>query len=105
MKKVVFSVTRFCKSDSSKLSGLGYITDSDLIIACNSKSNKPYIRVFEDCLRHCSAIPDKPDEFKGSYYEIREIELDSNNGSKDTREVELNYSIWYKIVQEVYYEI
>ncbi len=57
MKKVVYSVTRyridartFCPD---KISGLGYITDTDLVIACMSKAGKPYIRVFEDCVKNC----------------------------------------------------
>ena len=47
MKKVVYSVTRYRKEEMLKLSGLGYITDTDLIIACVSQKGKPYIRVFE----------------------------------------------------------
>ena len=34
MKKVVYSVTRYRKDDIDKISGLGYITDTDLVIAC-----------------------------------------------------------------------
>ena len=34
MKKVVYSVSRYRKEEIVKLTGLGYITDTDLIIAC-----------------------------------------------------------------------
>ena len=60
MKKVVYSVTRYRKEEMLKLSGLGYITDTDLIIACVSQKGKPYIRVFEDCIKNCYPIPGKP---------------------------------------------
>ena len=41
-------------------------------------------------------------EYRGMHYEIREIEFEKKNSGGDstgyeTREVELNYSIWYKI--------
>ena len=59
MKKVVYSVTRYRRDEIEKISGLGYITDTDLVIACMSKAGKPYIRVFEDCVKNCLPIPDK----------------------------------------------
>ena len=86
MKKVVYSVTRYRREDIDKMSGLGYITDTDLVIACVSKAGKPYIRVFEDCVKDCHPIPDKPDEFKGAYYEIREVQLDTGKDNYETRE-------------------
>ncbi len=98
MKKVVYSVTRYRKDELIKMSGLGYITDTDLIIACVSQNGKAYIRVFEDCIKDCHPIPDKPGEHKGGCYEIREVEVETKNGSKDTREIELEYKIWYKFV-------
>ena len=51
MKKVVFSVIRAGKS-SNRLSGIGYITDKDLLIPAISKNGKAYIRIFEDCIRY-----------------------------------------------------
>ncbi len=98
MKKVVYSVTRYRKDELIKMSGLGYITDTDLIIACVSQNGKAYIRVFEDCIKDCHPIPDKLGEHKGGCYEIREVEIETQNGSKDTREIELEYKIWYKFV-------
>ncbi len=98
MKKVVYSVTRYRKDELIKMSGLGYITDTDLIIACVSQNGKAYIKVFEDCIKNCHPIPDKPGENKGDYYEIREVEIETKNGSKDTREIELEYKLWYKFV-------
>ena len=77
MKKVVYSVTRYRKDDIDKISGFGYITDTDLVIACISKAGKPYIRVFEDCVKNCHPIPDKPGEHKGAHYEIREVQIDT----------------------------
>ncbi len=63
MKKVVYSVSRTNRYGGTKMTGLGFITESDLIIACNGKSGKAYIRIFEDCVKHCHAVPNRPDEF------------------------------------------
>ena len=97
MKKVGYSVTKVGRFENTKTTGVGYISDSDLFIACSSKNNKPYIRAFEDCVKNCHPVNGKDDEFKGAYYEIREIEFEKN-GSYETREVEINYYIWYKIL-------
>ena len=90
MKKVVFSVTKLGRTEQ-KFSGIGYVTDEDLITACIGKNGKPYIRVFEDCLKDC--FPVKDDEHNGEYYEIREVEIETKYGSTETREIEVYYSI------------
>ena len=97
MKKVVYSISKFNKFGSNKMSGVGFITDKDLIIACVSQKGNPYIRVFEDCVKNCHAIQGRDGEFKGSHYEIREVEFEKN-GSYETREIEVEYSVWYKRV-------
>lgn len=102
MKKVVFSVTKQGRYENTKTTGVGYITDTDLITACVSKNGKPYIRVFEDCVKNCHAISGRDNEYRGAHYEIREIEFEKKTSSGDStgyekREVEFNYSIWYKI--------
>ena len=43
MKKVAYAVTKVGRYESFKMKGIGYISDNDLIIACNSKAGKPYI--------------------------------------------------------------
>lgn len=102
MKKVVFSVTKQGRYENTNTTGVGYITETDLITACVSKNGKPYIRVFEDCVKNCHAISGRDNEYRGAHYEIREIEFEKKTSSGDstgyeTREVEFNYSIWYKI--------
>ena len=101
MKKVVYSVTKVGKTDNTKMTGLGYITDKDLIIACISKNQKPYIRVFEDCIKDCHKVTNTNDEYKGAYYEVREIEFETKTSSGQSagyekREIEVNYYIWFK---------
>ena len=96
MKKVVYSVTKSGRYDDFPMKGIGYITDNDLLIPCLSRNQKPYIRVFEDCLKNCHPILGRQDEFKGSHYEIRDVEFTRNDGSKETRECEFDYNIWYK---------
>ncbi len=96
MKKVVYSVTKYTKGEPQKITGLGFVTNEDLIVACMSRNDKPYIRIFQDCVKDCHPIPDKTGEYKGTFYEIHEIEVETKNGSKDTREIEVEYKIWYK---------
>ena len=96
MKKVIYSVSRYRKGDIEKHTGIGYITDRDLVIACTSKNGKPYIRVFENCLERCLPVATRSDEFKGIYDEIREIEVEIKN-AYEKREIELTYNIWYKL--------
>ena len=103
MKKVVYSVSRTNRYGSTKMTGLGFITESDLVIACMSKKGNAYIRVFEDCVKNCHAVSGRDGEFKGAYYEIREIEFEKKTSSGEstgyeTREIEVEYSIWYKLV-------
>ena len=40
----------------------------------------------------------KPGEHTGGYYEIREVEVETKNGAKETIEVQIDYKIWYKFV-------
>ena len=104
MKKVVYSVSRTNRYGSTKMTGLGFVTESDLITACVSKKGNAYIRVFEDCVKNCHAVSGRDGEYKGAHYEIREVEFETTNSSGehtgyDTREIEVEYSIWYKIVK------
>ena len=103
MKKVVYSVSKTNRNGSTKMTGLGFITENDLIIACTSKNGRPSIRVFEDCVKDRHAVSGREGEFKGAHYEIREIEFEKKTSSGEstgyeTREVEIEYSIWYKLV-------
>ena len=103
MKKVVYSVSGNNRYGSIKLTGLGFITESDLIIACISKKGNAYIRIFEDCVKNCHAVSGRDGEFKGAHYEIREVEFEKKNSSGEstgyeTREIEVEYSVWYKLV-------
>lgn len=79
MKKVVYSISRLNRFGNTKMTGVGFITESDLVIACVSQKGNPYIRVFEDCVKNCHAIPNRDSEFKGAHYEIREVEVEKAN--------------------------
>lgn len=88
MKKVIYSITKLGKVENTKITGVGYITDDELITAQISKNTgKPYVRV-SDCIKDCHPITNSTNEFKGAYYEIVEY-----NG----RDIEINYYIWYKL--------
>lgn len=95
MKKVIYSVARYGKN-VSKITGVGYISEDSLIIAAVSKNNKPYVRVFEDCIKHCHKVRDKTDEFQGVITEFYEIDVETKNNNYDTREIEVEYNIWFK---------
>ncbi len=69
MKKVVFSVTKL-GSQQVKTTGVGYISDTDLIIPAISKNGKAYVRVFENCIKHCQKVQGKEDEFKSNIYDL-----------------------------------
>lgn len=100
MKKVIFAITKVGKNNRTKQSGIGYITDEDLIAALVSQSNKPYVKIFEDCLRYCNKVPGTVNEFKGNYEELIEADLTDDKGRITTREITVNYYIWYKIIEE-----
>ena len=88
MKKVIYSVTKLGKIENTKMTGVGYVTDEELVIAQISKNTgKAYIRKF-DCIKDCHPVPNATNEFKGVYYEIVEYEV---------RDIEVNYYIWYKL--------
>ena len=44
MKKVIYSITKLGKIENTKVTGVGYITDEDLITANVSKTCYPYRR-------------------------------------------------------------
>ncbi len=90
MQKVIYSITHCRKfGDNPKFTGIGYITDEDLITANIGKSGKPYIKIF-NCIKYCHQITNSSDEFKGYYNEFVE---------NDDRNIELNYYIWFKLIK------
>ena len=102
MKKVVYSVQKLGKMESPKMTGLGYLADKDLVIACMSQKGKPYIRVFEDVREYCHPLVGRDGEFKGQITEYREIEVEKeNNGysSMETIDIEIEYKIWFKYAE------
>ena len=42
MKRVVYSISKLNKFGSNKMTGVGFITESDLVIACVSQKGNPY---------------------------------------------------------------
>ena len=91
MKKVVYSIKKVRNPDE-KLSGFGFINDEGtLLCKCVSKTGKRYTRAFDEVEQHCHPIIGKENEFKGyvtMYYKY------------DGRDIEVEYSVWYKIVEE-----
>lgn len=84
MKKVIYSITKLGKVENTKITGVGYVTEEELVIAKVSKNTgKPYIRTF-NCIKDCHPVIGATNEFKGTYYEILEY---------DGRDIEVNYYI------------
>lgn len=94
MKKIIYAISKVGKNELNKASGIGYITDEDIITACVTKQGKPYIRVFENAVKSCHRIANTENEYKGIYYEIVEVPKDDGT----SREIEIDYLIWYKLV-------
>ena len=57
MKKVVYSVSKINRFGNNRMTGVGFITDDDLVIACVSRKGNAYIRVFEDCVKTAMPCP------------------------------------------------
>lgn len=89
LQKVIYSITKLGRTENTKLTGIGYITDEDLLIATEGRNHKSYIRAFE-CIKDMKQDIKNIDEFKGGYFEMFEI---------DGRDVTVNYMIWYKLIK------
>lgn len=98
MKKIIYAITKIGKKEDAKITGIGYITDEDIITARVNKQNKPYIKVFEDAVKYCHAIPNTTDQYAGGYSEIVELDLPDDKGRNTHRELQIAYWIWYKLV-------
>ncbi len=99
MKKAIISISKINQYGYTKIaSGLGFIAENNLILKCTNRQGKQYSRVFEDCIKDCHPIVNKPNEFKGTYYEIREIDVETKSGNYSTIETTVEYSIWFKLL-------
>ena len=43
MKKVVYSVSKINRFENNRMTGVGFITDEDLVIVCVSRKGNAYI--------------------------------------------------------------
>ena len=108
MRKVFYSITKRSKKENNKFTGVGFITESDLLIARLGKKGTVYIKIFEDCLKYCFPIMNKTNEFKGEYSEwitcdvpiTDKRERNPEVKNYETIEIQLNYTIWYKIIED-----
>ena len=98
MKKVRYSVSKYQKGGPLTMSGTGYITDTDLVIACTNKYVKLYVRIFEDALKYCTPIINKNNEFKGNVTEYHDITVDVGEDSTEIVEIQTEYKVWYKLI-------
>ena len=103
MKKVVYSITKVRGNSDDKISGLGFLNEEGtLLCKCVSKTGKRYTRVFEEVEQHCHPIIGKENQFKGYitvYYQDAYI-YNKEHDNYDVRDIEVEYEVWYKIVEE-----
>lgn len=88
--KVAYSITRYCKSGNYQMKGIGKINGNDLIL----KNGK----VFEDVVKQCHKIFNRPNEYSGFYEEYQEIDVKDRFGSYETIEILAEFKVWYKII-------
>lgn len=99
MIKVYYSLTRFRKYDSVKTKGIGFITDEDLIVWTFDNGSKKK-RTYQDCIRYCHKIVGTSDQYKGNFTEFSTIEVPDKYGSLQEIEVEIEYELWFKILED-----
>lgn len=103
MKAVTYCIRTF--NSDYKMSGRGYIDDRDLIIACVSKSGKPYVKRFDGIVEKSSPVikDGTPNGFRGHYTEnyVKEVTFaDDDKRPNYSMECEKVWSVWFKICEE-----
>lgn len=88
-RKVKFSLTRYTKNGSYRFNGYGEIDNENLYT---------YNKVYEDCIRNCHKVINKSNEFKGSFSQFEEIEFINDRNMLVELEVEVNYQLWFRIL-------
>ena len=106
VKKTAFRLDKYdflmAKKSDKKLSGFGYLAEGNLLCPCISKNSKPYIRIFNDVEKHCRPVNGKKDEFQGyiTMYFTEVPVYREKDGSYDMLDLEVEYKVWYKTVEE-----
>ena len=88
-RKVKFSLTRYTKNGSYRFNGYGEIDNDNLYT---------YNKVYEDCIKNCHKVINKSNEFKGSFSQFEEIEFINDRNMLVELEVEVNYQLWFRIL-------
>lgn len=94
MIKVAFRLTKVNDFNYVK-KGIGFISDSkeDLILYPNTQFEK----VIENCIKYCYPIINRYGEYKGTFSQFIERDFGIND-SIETKEIEIEYKLWYKIL-------
>ena len=99
MEKIIYTITKVGKKENQKLTGVGYINDNDIIIACTSKSGKPFVKVLKGALQTCQATG-TDGEYKGAFFEKVQMDYIDVKGQPNARKVAVDYLIWFKKVAD-----
>ena len=88
-KKVVYSIIRYGKNTSQKFSGKGEIDEENLYTG---------YKTYEDCIKCLHKCIGNDNQYKGNYIEYQDVTFENNKGQMVDLEIEVNYSIWLKIL-------
>lgn len=94
MIKVAYRLTKVNDFNYVK-KGIAFISDSgnDLILYPDTQ----FERVIEDCIRYCYPIAYRSGEYKGTFTEYKDCDFEVKD-SIETKEIEIEYRLWYKIL-------
>ena len=100
MQKVIYSIKKVNRDE--RIKGIGYLADGNLLIPAKAKNGNPFIRVFDDVSKHCTAVPDAENEYRGfvtvAYSDVQVYDKQKNN-YKILDYVETTYYVWFKFVK------
>lgn len=100
MQKVIYSIKKV--NQDERIKGIGYLAEGNLLIPAKARNDNPYIRVFDDVTKHCTAIPEAENEYKGfvtvAYSDVHVFDKQKNN-YKTLDYIETTYFVWFKFVK------
>ena len=101
MKKIIFSLTKFSrKNGNTKTKGIGYIDGNNFILALQSDSGMPYVKIFDDCVEGIHKVPARTNEFAGYIAEYVTINSEVKPNSYEEKQITINYYLWYSVLDE-----
>ncbi len=98
MRKVAYSVFKSTGNNINKWTGVGWIDGKDLIYFPTAKNGKRYKQTLKNAVSNSRQKPYDSTQYTGEMNVIEEIEIKTEYGSYDTREIEISYIFWFKYI-------